>query len=183
VNVIEHGPASNEPAIHSSTAFFYAQPNYGLLRTDSLVVGDKTSETAHRYLEERASNPVKLTSVYEGDNDGIQVTGDGRATTGAIEFQLSVDKQNDGVRLQRTSDQKDRSQAAQVFIDEQPAGRWFQPLGNDKQRWLDDSFEIPAALTSGKKSALYPKAGHLPGTQRSTLLTAMLSRLTTINLQ
>ncbi|MBD0378782.1 DUF2961 domain-containing protein [Paenibacillus sedimenti] len=149
---IEHGPVSNEPALYSSTAYMYAQPNYGLLRTDTLDVGDKASETSHQYFEESVSTPVNLTSVYEGDDDHIQVSGIGRTTTGAVEFQLLIDKQNDGVRLQRTSDQKDRSQAAQVYIDGKPAGRWFQPLGNDKQRWLDDSFELPAALTSGKKA-------------------------------
>lgn len=159
---IEHGPAANEPAIYSSTAYLYTQANYGLLRTDTVHVGDPASEKSHVYLDKLASTPAELTAVYEGDHDNIQVNRTGRETKGAVSFRLTIDKQNNGVRLQRTSDQKNSYQAAQVYVDGKPAGRWLQALGNGVQRWLDDSFELPASLTTGKKSIevrIVPEAG------------------------
>ena len=37
-------------------------------------------------------------------------------------------------------------------MDGQPAGTWMQPLGNGTSRWLQDSFDLPPALTQGKDS-------------------------------
>ena len=40
-------------------------------------------------------------------------------------------------------------QAAKVRVDSQAAGSWWQPLGNQVQRFVDDSFLLPARLTAG----------------------------------
>ena len=69
-----------------------------------------------------------------------------------VTFRMAIDGSNAGVRLVRVTDQVASRQAADVFIDGQPAGRWAQPLGNEYSRWLEDAFEIPAELTAGKQS-------------------------------
>jgi hypothetical protein len=148
---IEHGPVSDEPAIYGSTAYWYGKDRYALRSSDTLDVGDGASEQAHGYASEPPGDRTVLTSVFEGDFDTAQVTEDARATNAAVTFGLSVDKQNRGVTLRRMSDQQRAYQAARVFVDGAEAGTWLQPLGNGTQRWLEDSFQIPAGLTANRK--------------------------------
>jgi hypothetical protein len=78
------------------------------------------------------------------------LTGQVRSTSGPIRFDVKIDPVNRGVTLRRTSDQNVAWQSAKVVVDGKDAGTWLQPLGNDRQRWLDDNFQVPAALTVGK---------------------------------
>ena len=52
--------------------------------------------------------------------------------------------------VRRTGDQNVAGQSAKVIVNGKDAGTWLQPLGNDRQRWLDDNYQLPAALTFGK---------------------------------
>ncbi len=88
-----------------------------------------------------------LTSVFEGDDDDVQVTEDGRSTRGRVAFRLAIGRHHEGVVLRRTSDQRDAYQAVRVRIDGRDGGVWRQPLGNATQRFRDDSFAVPASLT------------------------------------
>jgi hypothetical protein len=153
---IEHGPAANHPAIYGSTAFLYARAadepgGYALRRTDSVDVGDDASRAEHDYAETAEATQATLTSVYEGDFDHVRVTDETRATAGPVSFTLAVNPRNSGVLLRRTSDQAMAYQSARVAVDGADAGLWRQPLGNGFQRWLDDSFALPAGLTAGKR--------------------------------
>jgi hypothetical protein len=148
---IEHGPLSDEPAIYGSTAYWFGKGRYTLQSSDQLDVGDKASEAAHDYTSTAPGERYTLTSAYEGDFDDARVTEDARATSAAVSFTLRVEKQNEGVMLRRTSDQLNAYQSARVYINGADAGVWLQPLGNRWQRWLDDFFEAPAALTRGSK--------------------------------
>ena len=50
-------------------------------------------------------------------------------------------------------------------MDGQDAGVWKQPNGNEQHRWLEDTFELPPALTQGKDSVhveLLPVEGAPP---------------------
>ncbi|MFC4858594.1 DUF2961 domain-containing protein [Actinophytocola glycyrrhizae] len=149
---IEHGAQNDMPVAESTTAFLYTKPQLAGRTTDTIVVGDAGSRTAHSYTESGAASQYGLTSVYEGDDDHIGVTGQVRSTGGAISFRLAVDPGNQGVRLRRTSDQNAAYQSAAVTVDGAAAGTWVQALGNQSQRWLDDDFTVPSALTAGKSA-------------------------------
>jgi hypothetical protein len=149
---IEHGPQNDMPVAESSTAFLYTKPQQANRTTDTIVVGDAGSRSAHAYTESGAATQYGLTSVYEGDDDHIGVSDQVRSTGGAISFRLAVDPGNQGVRIRRTSDQNAAYQTAAVTVDGANAGTWVQGLANQSQRWLDDDFTLPPSLTSGKSS-------------------------------
>jgi hypothetical protein len=148
---IEVGETNNRPAVYGSTAFWYGRRERALTTTDTLDVGDETSERTHGYRAEPAGERAVLTSVFEGDDDDVEVTEDGRATSAAIEFTLAIDPRNRGVVLRRMSDQQEAYQAARVLVDGRAAGVWLQPLGNPHQRWLEDSFQPPPELTANRR--------------------------------
>jgi hypothetical protein len=157
---IEHGPVNDESATYSSTAFSYRQPTFGLLRTDTLDVGDTASEAAHAY--DGGGAVTALTSFFEGDDDTVAVTDEGRSTTAPVAFTVRTDKRNAGVRLRRQSDQAHGYQAADVWVDGRAAGRWLEPLANGSKRWLQDTYELPASLTAHRsrlRVRLVPVAG------------------------
>jgi hypothetical protein len=142
---IEHGPAADSPADYSSTAYWYGSAGYQLKKTDSVELGGSS-----------------LTSTYEGDFDNAPVTDQVQSTTKPVTLQLDVERDNRGVRLTRLSDQQKAYQAADVQVDGKSAGRWQQPLGNETSRWLEDSFDLPSALTADKSRitvTLTPVAG------------------------
>ncbi|GAB3456404.1 DUF2961 domain-containing protein [Actinophytocola sediminis] len=149
---IEHGPQNDVPVTESTTAFLYTRTNVASRTTDTIVVGDAGSRTAHGYTESGAADQYGLTAVHEGDDDHDAVTAQVRATGGAVSFRIAVDPGNQGVRLRRTSDQNTGYQSAAVSVDGASAGTWTQALGNTFQRWLDDDFTLPAALTAGKST-------------------------------
>ena len=146
---IEHGPQNDEPAEYGSTAFSYEQPRFALAHTDVVDVGDERSERAHAF---RGAGAVwQLAATFEGDDDTIVQFDEGRPATAPVRFTLATDKRNAGVRLRRLSDQQQPYQAARVLVDGREAGVWRQPLGNPHHRWLEDTFELPASLTAGRK--------------------------------
>jgi hypothetical protein len=160
---IEHGMANEWPADYGSTAFWYGRAEPGLETADVLDVGSEASERAHRYRGD--GERAELTAVFEGDADDVEVTEDGRATTGPVSFELQVGAGHRGVILRRLSDQRAGYQAARVSVDGRDAGVWRQPLANEFQRWLEDEFQLPAALTAGRrvlKIKLEPPAGSPP---------------------
>ncbi len=149
---IEHGPQDDYQVDESSTAYLYTKPDTSARATDTIVTGDAGSRAAHGYTEQNPGSQYALTSSYEGDDDSEPVTGQVRATDGAVSFRLAVDPGNRGVRLRRTSDQNAGYQSAAVTVDGANAGTWSQPLHNTSQRWLDDELTIPPALTAGKST-------------------------------
>jgi hypothetical protein len=160
---IEHGAANDAAANYSSTAFLYTQPtSFGSRRTDTLLVGDAASRTAHAYTESGPAAQYTLTAAYEGDDDNLTIPGLVRSTSAAVSFRLAVDPANQGVRLRRTGDQWSGYQSMAVRVDGVAAGTWLQPLGNGLQRWLTDEFYLPATLTTGKSTltvSLTPTTG------------------------
>jgi hypothetical protein len=168
---IEHGETDNVAANYASTAFWYGRNTPIAARSDSLTVGDPASERAHGYTSARAhgytsANPGAITSLtasYEG-NDGTQVniTRTTRATTAPVTFTMAVSSANQGVILQRTSDQNTGYQRAEISVDNTDLGQWLQPLANPYHRWLDDQYAIPASVTANKSKitvTLTPVAG------------------------
>ena len=164
----EHGPTDNVSADYGTTAFWYGRPQVTGVQTDSLTVGDAASEAAHGYSSATACTPESLTSTYEGD-DGpyeglspVNVTADAAQLSTPVSFTVKTDPDNQGVALERTSDQNFGYQAVEVYVNGTDAGQWQQPRANPYHRWLDDSFEIPASLTFGQPQ-LNIKLVHVPG--------------------
>jgi Protein of unknown function (DUF2961) len=160
---IEHGGTDDVAAQYASTAFWYGQPAPAATQTDSLIIGDTASEQAHGYT---SANPGAVTSLgasYEG-NDGTQVTitRNVRAATAPVSFTMAVAPGNQGVILQRTSDQGNGYQRAEITVNGTDLGQWLQPLGNPYHRWLDDQYTLPASVTAGQSSitvTLTPASG------------------------
>ena len=150
---IEHGPTDNEPAVEGSTTYLYQQPDTRMEWSDTVDVGDSSSEAAHDYTSTDPGESKKLTSGFEGhDGPPSPATLDGRSTSAPVEFTVAIDGKNDGVELRRLGDQNEGYQSAKVAVDGQDVGTWKQPLANKTARWLDDGFELPAASTGGKTS-------------------------------
>ncbi|GAA0958394.1 hypothetical protein GCM10009554_70560 [Kribbella koreensis] len=149
---IEHGQQDDVPAIYGSTAFLYsaAEQKFGARETDRIDAGDPQSRRQHQYTDGPTATQADLTSVYEGDHDDIAVTDQVRTSAAPIRFTAKVDPANRGVTLRRTSDQNSPGQSAKVFVDGKEVGTWSQALGNTKQRWLDDNYQLPAATTTGR---------------------------------
>ena len=151
----EHGPDDNVPADYGTIAFWYGRPQVTGVQTDSLTVGNVASEAAHDYSSSTVCTPQTVTSTYEGD-DGpynglppVNITHEVSQLAAPVSFTMRIDPANEGVALERTSDQQYGYQAAEVYVDGQDAGQWQQPLANSYHQWLDDSFELPASLTRG----------------------------------
>ncbi len=145
---IEHGQQDDHPAVYGTTAFLYSAPQFGARETDRIDTGSATSRQQHSYTD--SGTQAELTSVYEGDHDDTAITDQVRSTTAPIRFTVKVDPINGGVTLRRTGDQNVAGQSAKVLVNGKDAGTWLQPLGNAKQRWLDDNYQLPAALTFGQ---------------------------------
>ncbi|WP_328610608.1 DUF2961 domain-containing protein [Amycolatopsis sp. NBC_00345] len=148
---IEHGPADDAPAEYSTTAYWYGQPDAGMRQTDLIDVGDEASRAAHGYTAEGETRDT-LTSTFEGTQVAGPVSRTVAAATGAAHFALALDPRNAGARLLRIGDQDDGYQQAAVFIDGVQVGTWTQPLKNTTHRWLEDTFALPASVTSGQSA-------------------------------
>jgi hypothetical protein len=164
----EHGGTDDAPVNDETTAFWYGRPLVTGVQTDSLTMGDPSSEAAHDFTTANACTPQQLTSTFEGDDGPYQglppmnYTATDQQLSDPVSFTLRTDPANQGVVLDRTSDQNLGYQAADVYVNGTYAGEWQQPLANPYHRWLDDSFQIPASLSFGQ-SELNIKLVHVPG--------------------
>ncbi|MFB9909541.1 glycoside hydrolase family 172 protein [Allokutzneria oryzae] len=148
---IEHGPLADIAADYSSTAYWYGQPRWALRSTDGVNPTDNASRDQHNY-RSTGESVADLTSVFEGDDDYATARGKVTATTGPVSFTVAVDQNNSGVQIVRTADQVQSYQQVRVLVDGQYVGNWFMTSGNVHQRWLQDSFLVPAKNTAGKRS-------------------------------
>ncbi|SFT84616.1 Protein of unknown function [Actinopolyspora lacussalsi subsp. righensis] len=148
---IEHGPANNEPARYSSTAYWYGNPVSTMRRTDRIDLGDRFSRLAHDY-NALGESRRELTATFEGRRDPGPYRYTTTSTTGEIGFRVRIDPDNSGVRLRRLADQRSSHQRVRVLVNGRDAGIWSQPLGNSAHRWLEDGFDIPAELTRDRNT-------------------------------
>ena len=147
---IEHGPVDNEPSIYSSVAFYYAQDGPAAKITDTIDVTNQQCRQQHIYSVAHGEQTYQLTSVFEGNNDKVNVTSGVTTVTGQVSFIANIDPANMGVQIFRIGDQQTAQQCANVYVDDQLAGVWYQPLGNTYQRWLNDDFDVSHLFTKGK---------------------------------
>ncbi|WP_370355051.1 DUF2961 domain-containing protein [Catenulispora sp. EB89] len=162
---IEHGGHDDVQSDYTTTALWYGTTTAAEAQTDSIALGNAASESAHGYVTggSTGASADAVTSDYEG-NDGTpapvsQCVDNSAAATA---FTLAVNGANQGVVLQRTSDQDASGQTADVSVDGTAVGTWLEPLGNQYHQWLDDGFTLPASATAGKTAitvSITPHAG------------------------
>ncbi|MCP3798429.1 DUF2961 domain-containing protein [Allokutzneria sp. A3M-2-11 16] len=163
---IESGPLADVAADYSATSYWYGKPQTTLRSTDRIDLTNTAERDQHGYRAE-AETTAKLTSSFEGDSDHDNATGTITSATGKISFTVAADQANTGVQLVRTADHARPYQEVKVLVDGAEAGTWLQVTGNASQRWLQDTFTIPARFTSGKKKlaiTLEPVRGSAPWT-------------------
>lgn len=148
---IQHGPQNEDLADYSSTAYWYGGLGPEQRKSDDVDLADSANRTQHAY-QAGGETVSPLNSSFEGGLNPAPFTRDTATATGGVSFQARLEDANSGVRLRRLGDQNTAYQQAEVQVDGQPAGTWLQPLGNPYHRWLEDTFDLPPALTAGKSS-------------------------------
>ncbi|MBN2023904.1 MAG: DUF2961 domain-containing protein [Pirellulales bacterium] len=167
---IQHGGMSDIVSHYRSLGFAYLRRTPVLFQTDFIDVANGTSEREHDYQAADSTLTEELTASYEGNHAGVLVRDRGRVHAGGeITFTVAVDPDNAGVRLRRRLDQKSPRQAADVFVDGQPAGTWYHADQNEFLRWHDAEIDLPPELTRGKSEltirlAIKSGGGHGPFT-------------------
>ena len=148
---IQHGGRSDIVSQYRSLGFYYLRKRPVLRQTDFIDVANLTSEQAHAYQATASKLTGELEAAYEGNADETLVRDGGRRHAGGeITFTIAIDPNNDGVRLVRRLDQNGPRQAADLYVDGQPAGTWYHADQNTFLRWFDSEFDLPANLTRGK---------------------------------
>jgi hypothetical protein len=137
---LEHGGENESKEHYETVVYWYGAPRATLVQTDTLDVGDASSEGSHAYVSPTASDPYDITSKYEigiGTVDGKVIhppfTLRGRKMSGTSEFTLKLDPNNWGVLLRRTLDYALPNQRAEVSVADaseaspqwKPAGTWY----------------------------------------------------------
>ena len=142
----------NQNAEAWTLAFYYYQPTVTDVLSDTLDVGNSSSESAHSYTASGASSSVTTTSSWEGDLDAVSATFHPRSISGYSQFAMAVSPANQGVILRRTFNQSTGNQSANVYVNGQLVGPWSYPGTNSTFQWRDEDFLIPASFTAGASS-------------------------------
>jgi hypothetical protein len=138
--------------LRSGLVFWYGEHEPVMAQTDFVDVGNSDSETEHDY-KAPDSSLWDLTSSFEGEFDDVLITDNGRTLSGASQFIVKIEPNNNGIILRRRADQKNRNQRANVYVDGQQVSErsWMCPDGNPHFRWIEDEFFIPVSYTKGKR--------------------------------
>lgn len=137
--------------LRSGALFWYGEPGRAATITDVLRLGDAASEAAHGYRAD-GGQLLAMNSRFEGAQDHLPLAGNYRRGFARSSFFVAIDPANRGVILRRRSSQAEGRHRALVSIDGVPVAEraWIWPDCNPHQAWLEDEFQIPAALTAGK---------------------------------
>lgn len=154
----EHGGADESTHPYRAAVFWYGIPTPTALPTDAVSPAQASSRAAHAYTA-TSEQVFSLTSAYEETVQAPQSTSSVVSTTGAASFSMALDPQNIGAFLRRAFDSCIANQRADVFIDGQFAGIWYdagvsarRDHAGQQRCWRDEDFPLPAALTRGKTS-------------------------------
>jgi len=153
VVTFQHGPYDNTTGTSASMlAYYYHRPAVQSRLTDTLNVGNATSEAAHHYQVTGQAWHATNSYTYPGTADSTVITDTGRGYRGHSQFTLAITPGNQGVDLRRRYDAGIAGQKARVYVNGTLAGTWYVAGANPYHRWGDTDFLIPAALTTGKSS-------------------------------
>jgi hypothetical protein len=139
--------------------YYLCEAGFGnLTLTDALDVGDADSEQAHAYQIDGETWFGQTRSAYDTYEQGnpFPTTDHGRAFTKSSQFTVTLDPNNQGVRLRRRLNRNTANvQCATVTVDGKtiPDTPWYvcdlpTPAST---AFADTDFEIPATYTKGKE--------------------------------
>ncbi|MFJ2738937.1 glycoside hydrolase family 172 protein [Streptomyces sp. NPDC087440] len=148
---IEHGLANEAPATYAATTYWYGQQARRLHRTHTVSAALTVSHSP-RVESGGFLSTLEVASTFEGELvNPERHTAKVFYTRRPVTLEVTVDPANEGVVLRRTGDQLAAGQRARVSVDGTVLPDWYQPLGNHGRRWLEDSYQLPAAATRGKR--------------------------------
>ncbi len=158
---LEHGGTNESTEHYESVVYWYGLPSPSLVKTDTLKIGDRASESAHRYFSPSASASYEIDSRYEWGVDHLGPVeiyplhkDIGRTTTGASKFSLKLEPNNWGVMLRRKLDYQYPNQRADVYVAD---------IESSSPSYSDSSAKAvarqPSTSTSTSTSTKWRKAG------------------------
>jgi hypothetical protein len=151
---IEHGNRNHIETDMDALSLFYLCDDPVMERTDFLDVGDSQSEAAHGYWVTNIDWQGMRGYTYEGEADMETITDTGCRHHGVSEFTVALNQDNAGILLRRRLDQKYANQKAEVYVDSELVGIWYDAGSNLYHQWKDSDFEIPKRFTQGKEKIL-----------------------------
>lgn len=152
----EHGGTDDSTEPYRAAMLWYGTPALTAIATDDVLPASPQSAAPHGYTAP-GDRTRSLTAAYEQTVDSPLRTADVSETAGGATFTMAIDPHNVGAFLRRTFDSCVANQRANVFVDGQPAGTWYNAgassgIGQDghDRCWRDDDFPLPRSLTAGK---------------------------------
>lgn len=150
---IQHGARSDIESRYGSVAFLYQRSRPALYKTDYIEVTNIASVDYHKYKVTGTYKGVSLDGQYEGNYLYTTIRDSGLYhTDGEISFNIALNRENKGVRIRRRSDQGTSRQKADVYVNGDFAGTWYDPQSNDILRWYDSEFDIHPKFTENQNS-------------------------------
>jgi hypothetical protein len=154
----EHGGEDQSPLPYRAALFWYGTPTQTAQMSDAVWPAQVQSRASHAY---RASHEqiFALTAAYEETVQSPLSSASVASTTGTTSFTLALNPKNVGAFLRRTFDSCIAEQRADVLIDGQFAGTWYDAgvssgrgVDGHPRCWRDEDFPLPVSLTRGKTS-------------------------------
>ncbi len=154
----EHGGADESRHSYRATMLWYGTPTQTALLSDNVLPALPASRLAHHYVA-TGEHTYQRTAAYEYVVHTLLTTAVGTTLTGAVSFTMQLDPHNVGAFLRRTFDDCVGNQRANIYLDSNFAGTWYNAgtssgVGVDGHNrcWRDEDYPLPASLTAGKSS-------------------------------
>ncbi len=142
--------------------YYYLNPDVAMSLSDTLETGNSISQKKHLY---NIDNKTQVTKTGNWDRNGYydqeNHTSTGMALTGGGEsaFTMTIHPKNSGCMLRRLMWYADANQEAEVYVDGEKVGIWFEGGKNFQKEtdikpmlWRDSQYFIPAKFVQSKSS-------------------------------
>ena len=140
---VEHGPQNLTQGEQTHiAAFYYHNDNPQMVKTGEIDYKDAAT----------ASNDERIFSGrLEGNFSAEFLTNEGRRLIGSSTYSVKISENNEGVLLRRLFSMDNVKQAAQVYVDGQSVGVWYNNYNRGKDGIMRfDDYIIPAKFTKNK---------------------------------
>lgn len=161
---LQHGATDTSTQHYMTLAYWYGLPVASLIKTDSLQLGNSTSESAHSYSASGSTSYTVPSTQYDGSvNPPAATTDTGRVIPpgNTSQFIVAIDPNNIGVMLRRKLDYAYPNQTATVSIAPVPPGGGPPEAG----AWQT----VGTWYTAGANTWVYSLASTNPGLSQQTV--------------